>query len=154
MAIARRRFLKSGLLFGASAFLFSQSARPGFARTLSEDGPLSDGVLKDPVYSFTRETFEPYIGGYFESAGARGRMVGLKLLQIDSFAAKAEVMTTTRSASRTDAFALLFRADAALSLTSIHQIQHGALGEFSLFLTRRDSQSGEIFYEAVFNHLR
>jgi hypothetical protein len=148
MAIARRRFLKSGLLFGASAFLFSQSARSGFARTLGDDGPLSDGVLKDPVYSFTRETFEPYVGDYFEAAGARGRMVGLKLVKIDSFA------TTTRSTIKTESFSLLFRADAALASTSIHQIKHGALGEFGLFMTRQDAQSGEIFYEAVFNHLQ
>ena len=36
--------------------------------------------------------------------------------------------------------------------SDIHPIKHAALGEISLFLTRRDGKD-EIFYEAVFNHL-
>ena len=154
MLIARRRFLRSSLLFGASAVLFSQNARSGFARSLVVDGPLSNEVLSDPLYSFTRETFEPYVGGYFEAAGARGRMVALKLLKVDSYEPKSETRISTRPAAETESFSLLFNAERALSpSTSIYRIKHGALGDFSLFLTRRNGSSGEIFYEAVFNRL-
>ena len=152
MLIARRRFLKTGLLFGASAALFSQTARSGFARTLGLDGSLSDQVLNDPLYGFTRETFEPYVGGYFEAPGARGQMVALQLIKVDPFTPKSETRIPTRSG---ESFSLLFSADGALpSSTSIHKIKHGALGEFSLFLTRRDGSRGEIFYEAVINHMK
>lgn len=54
----------------------------------------------------------------------------------------------------TSSFALIFKAEAELpTFTSIHPIKHGAHGEFNLFLTRRDGDDGEIYYEAVFNHL-
>jgi hypothetical protein len=36
-------------------------------------------------------------------------------------------------------------------LTSIYDVEHGALGKFALFLTRRDGTRGTYFYEAVFN---
>ena len=152
MLLARRKFIVSSLLFGASAFLVSGNMRPGLAQTLSA-GRLSSGVLDDPAYRFSAETFKPYVGGYFESLGARGKMVALKLLSVDTFAA--EKQTLTRAAVVTDSFSLLFSADGALpKFTSIYPIKHGALGEFDLFLTRRDTPSGEIRYEAVFNHLK
>jgi hypothetical protein len=37
-------------------------------------------------------------------------------------------------------------------LTSIYDIEHAGLGNFSLFLTRRDGPRGTFYYEAVFNH--
>lgn len=152
MLLARRKFVQSSLLFAATAFLFSENTRSILGQTLAtDDGQLSDQVLRDPVLRFTRETFEPYVGDYFEAPGARGKTVGLKLIKVDSY----EPKTTTRAAVATDSFLLLFSADGELPIfSSIHPIKHGALGEFSLFLTRRDGPNGEIYYEAVFNHLR
>jgi hypothetical protein len=155
MLIARRKFLRAGLVFGASAVLLKGNVRLGFARSLSDDGPLSIEVLNDPIYRFTRETFEPYVGGYFEVLGARGEMVALKLLKVDSYSPDPNTKITTRSAAETDSFSLLFGAEGALPrFPSIYEIKHGALGDFSLFLTRRDNAAGEIFYEAVFNHTK
>lgn len=152
MLIARRKFVQSSLLFGAVLFL--GNARSGFARALAEDG-LSDNVLRDPVYRFSRETFEPYVGGYFEAPDARGDMVALKLLKVDSYTSNATTKITTGRPPSTETFSLLFSAEAALpSLMSVHSIKHGALGEFKLGLIRRDGPSREIYYEAVFNHLR
>ena len=152
MPLARRKFVVSSLLFTASTLLFSESISSGLAQTIIRDGQTSDEVLRDPVYRFTKETFEPYVGGYFEAPGARGGMVALKLLRVDSYEPKA---TLTRAAVATNSFSLLFSADAPLpTFTSIHPIKHGALGEFDLFLTRRDGPNDEIRYEAVFNHLR
>ena len=153
MLIARRKFVQSSLLFGAVMFL--GNARSGFASILADDGQLSDNVLQDPVYRFTRETFEPYVGGYFEAPNARGEMVALKLLKVDSYKPNAKTKITTDRPVATETFSLLFSAEAPLpSLKSIHPIKHGALGEFKLGLIRRDGPNREIYYEAVFNHLR
>lgn len=152
MSIARRKFVQSSLLFGA--VLFFGNARSGFANAFANDG-LSDSVLNDPVYSFTRETFEAYVGGYFEAPDARGDMVALKLLKVDSYTPKPKTKITTVRPARTETFSLLFSAEAALpSQTNIHSIKHGALGEFNLGLIRHDGASSEICYEAVFNRLR
>ena len=154
MLLARRKFIKSSLIFTATAVLFSESSKLGFARTLFNDGQLPDEVLRDPVYSFSRETFEPYVGGYFEAVGPRGEKVPLKLVKVDSYCPKSETKICTR-AHETESFSLLFNAESSLPpSTSIHQIQHGALGDFNLFLTRHDGPNRQICYEAVFGRLR
>ena len=153
MLLPRRKFLTTSLLFG-SAFMVLGNARSGFARALAADG-LPDDVLRDPVYSFTKETFELYVGGYFEAPNARGEMVALKLLKVQAFKPASDTEISTRPAVETESFSLLFSASAPLPrFTSIHKIKHGALGEFSLFLTRRDGPAREVFYEAVFNRMR
>ena len=155
MLIARRNFLRAGLLFGASAVLLNGNARSGFAGTLSDGGQLSDVVMDDPMYRFSRETFEPYVGGYFEAVDARGKTIALKLLSVDSYTPQPDTKISTGSAIKTDSFSLLFSAERVLPpFTSTYQIKHGALGDFKLFLTRQGSKSGEILYETVFNHTR
>ena len=154
MLLARRKFIQSSLIFSATAVLFSGNTSLGFARTLIDDGQLPDEVLRDPLYSFTRETFEPYVGGYFQAPDARGRMVALKLVKVDAYSPKSETKISNR-ALETESFSLLFKAEGALPhLKSIHPITHGALGDFSLFLSRHDGPNREICYEAVFNRLR
>jgi hypothetical protein len=153
MFLARRKFVQSSLLFTASTLLFWENTRSVLAQTLvGDDRQLSTEVLRDPIFRFTRETFEPYVNGYFEAPGARGKMIALKLIKVEVYDPKG----ITRTSVATDAFRLLFSAEAELpTFTSIHPIKHGALGEFSLFLTRlSDGPGGEIYYEAVFNHLR
>ncbi len=155
MVLARRKFVQSSLLFTASTLLFWGNARSGLAQTLFSDGQVSTDVQRDPVFRFTRETFEPYVGGYFEAPGPRGKMIALKLLKVDGFVSEEKTKLSTGPAVRTESFTLLFKAEAELpTFSSIHPIKHGALGEFSLFLTRRDGPNGEIQYEAVFNHVR
>ena len=83
MLLPRRKFLESSLLFGASAALVFGSARFGFAQNLFGNSQLPAEVLRDPMYRFSRETFEPYVGGYFEAPDARGKMVAMKLLKVD-----------------------------------------------------------------------
>ena len=160
---ARRKFIQSSLMFSATAFLLSRNTPLGFAKTLIDDDQLPDAVLGDPVYSFTRETFEPYIGGYFQAPDARGRMVALKLVKVNAFRPKTgtrvfKPKTETRIFKRTvetESFSLLFQAESPLPESkSIHRIRHGALGDFNLFVSRHDGSSREICYEAVFNRLR
>ena len=154
MLLARRKFIQSSLIFTATAVLFSESAQLGFARALIDDGQLPDEVLRNPVYSFSRETFEPYVGGYFQAAGPRGDMVALKLVKVDAYSPKPETKIC-KGTHETESFSLLFEAEGPLpSSTSIYQIKHGALGDFSLFLTRQAGGDRQICYEAVFNRLR
>lgn len=154
MLLARRKFIKSSLIFSATAVLFSESTPLGFARTLLDEGLLPDEALRDPLYSFTRETFEPYVGGYFEAVGPRGEMVPLKLVKVDSYVPKPETKICNRALA-TESFSLHFDAEGSLPpFTSIHQIKHGALGDFNLFLTRHDAPGRQVSYEAVFNRLR
>jgi len=150
MLLARRKFVQSSLLFTASTVLFWDSARSVLAQTL-RTSDLPAEVLRDPIFRFTRETFEPYVGGYFEAPGPRGKLIALKLIKVEVY----EPKTRIAGSVPTDAFRLVFSAEAELPIfTSIHPIKHGALGDFNLFLTRRDGKEGEIYYEAVFNHLR
>ena len=155
MLLERRKFLRAGLVFGATAALFYANAPSAFAHTLADDRLLSDEVLRDPVYSFTRETFAPYVGGYFVAPGSRGQKVALKLLSADSYTPKSQNLMPIRPAVQPETFILEFKAEAPLPrFTSIHPINHGALGDFNLFLTRRDAANGDIFYEAVFSRVR
>jgi hypothetical protein len=148
MVLARRKFVQTGLLFTATTMLFWDSAKSALAQTLKTGDQLPDEVLKDPVFSFRKETFDAYVGGYFEAPGARGKMIGLKLVKCEAYQPKTRIVAS-------DAFRLLFKAESELPIfSSIHPIKHGALGEFSLFLTRHDDADGEIYYEAVINHLR
>ena len=154
MLLPRRKFIQSSLIFSATAVLLNANTPLGFARTLIDDGQLSDEVLRNPLYSFSRETFEPYVGGYFQAAGPRGEMVPLKLVKVDSYSPKSETKICKRT-RKTESFSLLFDAEGSLPpFTSIHEIKHGALGDFSLFLTRHDGPNRQISYEAVFNRLR
>jgi len=155
MLLPRRTFLRYSLVFGATAALFSENARLGLARTIGVDGGQpSDELSNDPLYRFTRETFEPYVGGYFEAAVAGDRTVALKLLKVDSYTPKSDTKLSSGTAVKTDSFSLLFSAEGALpSYKSTYLIKHGALGDFKLFLSGQKSEKGELFYEAVFNHL-
>jgi hypothetical protein len=152
MLLPRRKFLRSSLLFGTSALLVFGNARLGLSRTATDDLP--NDLLQDPMYRFSKETFEPYIGGYFEAPNARGQMVALKLLKVDSYAPNSQTKISARPGAETESFSLLFSASEPLPLyKSIHPIKHGALGDFSLFLKRQNGKD-EIYYEAVFNHVR
>lgn len=149
--LARRKFVQSGLLFTATTLLFWEPTKKALAQSLSRDNQVPAEAQRDPVFMFSRETFEPYVGDYFESPGARGKTVALKLIRVDAytFGEKSRIPAVT-----TKSFVLLFSAEAPLpTFTSIHPLKHPALGEFNVFLTRRDNKDGDIFYEAVFNHV-
>lgn len=153
MLLPRRKFLESSLLFGASVLILANS-RPAFSRAFTGFNELPIDVLRDPVYQFSKETFEPYVGGYFQAPNARGELVALKLIKVDAYQPKEETKITTRSPIGTESFSLLFSAEAPLSVASIHPIKHGALGDFKLALTRKTGKYREIYYEAVFNRVR
>jgi hypothetical protein len=77
----------------------------------------------------------------------------LQLVAISGYAPPSGALRTIRAYRRTDCFSLLFRSTAPLSqLSSIHTLEHAALGKFDLFLTESVGR-GEYFYEAVINHV-
>ena len=152
----RRNFLTSCLLFGASSGLIIANGRSVFA-SQPDDIPIES--QRDPLFMFTAATFEPYVGGYFQTLNSRGQVVALKLLKVakfqtrkaDKFRVRAEIMS---NAIQTNSFSLLFISDERLpQFKTIYKIEHAALGQFDLFLTASTGKQGEFYYQAVFNHL-
>ncbi len=152
----RRKFLTSCLLFGASSGLIIANGRSVFA-CQPDDIPIQS--QQDPLFMFTAATFEPYVGGYFQALNARGQVVALKLLKVEKFQTrrmeKFWVRTEIMSyAIQTNSFSLLFISEERLpQVTTIYKIEHAALGQFDLFLTASTGKQGELYYQAVFNHL-
>ena len=126
---------------------FAQSIR---RQDPSRDFEVSFEAQRSPLIHFKAETFRPYVGGVFKlRAGAKSVESTLVTVRDCTPGAKSKLTTKSRP---TECFALVFRADEALTdLTTIYDVEHGALGKFALFLTRRDGPRGAHFYEAVFN---
>ena len=154
MFISRRFFLKSTTLAAVAASVAFKPQSFALAQTRTNYGyqiPLS--AQQQPTYMFTKATFDPYVGGVFQTPDARGRMISLTLLSATTVKSTAKISTGT--APDTDSFSLMFKADRALPpFTSIYKISHPALGDFDLFLTlHSDATAKSPIYEAVFNHL-
>lgn len=154
----RRAFLRDGLCSVISVALLIAGSRAGFGQTVQGQGRVSPNTQPeipieaqtDPVFFFRAETFKPYVNGIFQAPNARGEMIDLRLTKVEAH--KSSDKLTTRV---TTGFTLTFKASAELPpFTSIHTIKHSALGEFDLFLTKRETELGEFFYEAVINHFK
>jgi hypothetical protein len=126
-------------------------AKPAPAR--GSDEPIPFRVQQSPLFSFNAATFRPYVGGVFV-ARAGANSIEMTLTEVRDCSPKSTTKITTAKAPKTECFALEFTSDKSLSdLTTIYDIEHAALGQFSLFLTRRDGADGKSLYEAVFNRL-
>ncbi|HWS55465.1 MAG TPA: hypothetical protein VN228_15110 [Pyrinomonadaceae bacterium] len=128
-------------------------APSAFAQEAGADFPIPYEATQNPVYYFTRETFEPYVGGVFR--GWVGRTaVDLVLLSVTGYAPAAATKITTTRPRRTETFTLAFHAGRSLStLTDMHTLDHAALGRFALNMKRTVDDRGRIIYEAVISHL-
>ncbi|MEP6819614.1 MAG: hypothetical protein ABJA18_08775 [bacterium] len=156
MAISRRFFLKSGSLTAIVAGVVLRPNLLAFGRTLATrlGYQIPIRAQQQPTFMFTRATFDPYVGGIFQTPDARGGMVSLTLLSATSNTPLDSLKLSTATARETDCFSLMFKAARALPESrSIHQISHPALGKFNLFLTPRQQAGGGMGYEAVFNHI-
>jgi hypothetical protein len=154
MPHTRRAFLRDGLYSLLSMSLLLASSRIALGQTSQGQGRVTSEIpieaQKDPVYLFSEETFKPYVNGIFQAPNARGEMIELKLTKVQGF--KSANKLTSR-AVETKSFALIFKASDELPpFTSIHTIRHSALGEFDLFLTKRKTDDGDLYYEAVITH--
>jgi hypothetical protein len=156
MPLTRRRFLKAGTLsaLAAGSALGPLQAfgleLPGTNPTHNFQLPSEAGLSPD---LFTRETFEPLVGGSFRGA-SDGRSASLKLLRVSGYDPSARTRLVTGATRATKSFTLTFRAGRSLSpKTSTHQLEHADLGKFSLFMTPYVSPRGHVYYEAVFNRV-
>lgn len=138
--------LSAGIVMNFAGFALAQTPNA------SQDFPISQEAKTDPVFYYKKATFDPYLNTTFR-ARARGEEVKLVLVKITDACSKAR-NTLTKKARPTEGFTLLFRASAPLSgITTIHTLDHDALGKFSLFLVRASAEeSRELYYEAVINH--
>lgn len=164
MSITRRSFLKAG---GISAFvlgltLVSQPKAYGQETdiTVSDETPstfefqtghneIPFEAKSDRVYQFTPETFKPYVGGSFTLQDDLGTRFVATLVAVED--------TRTESQKKENAgecFTLSFSAPAQkhAERQRIYTIEHGALGEFSLFLVPME-KDGEFIYSATVNHV-
>ena len=148
MTMPRRTFLRDAFGSTLSVGLVLAAARAGFGQK-SAGVPLE--AQKEPVFSFTASTFEPYVGDIFTTPNARGEAIELKLVKLQKYEPRNRL---TKLAKPTKSFSLQFKASDELPpFTSIYTISHPALGKFDLFLTRRKTDEGDLFYEAVINHV-
>jgi len=155
MPHSRRAFLRGGLLSALSVGLLLASSRAGFSQDpktpiTPADIPLE--AQRDPVFRFSEETFKPYVNGIFTAPNARGEKIELRLIELVPY--KPPKKLTARAVPSTS-FTLIFKAAGELPpFTSIHTISHPALGEFDLFLSKRKTDDGDLYYEAVITHLQ
>jgi hypothetical protein len=165
----RRTFLRTGALAAVAAGIALSPARFAFGQDTKTPNPSQDFEIPyeaklDPVFSYTKATFDPYVGGIFTARGSDGKRVSLTLSAVLGARASeqtraprtgATVSTPLTSKARpVETFTLIFRASGPLSeLSTIHQLEHAALGKFSLFLERTKDEKGQEVYEAVITHL-
>ena len=160
MSFTRRSFLKSGAITALTAGIALNSGSLVFGQGRRQSNPSLDFQVpfqaqQSPIFYFKRETFQPYVGGVFRISAGR-RSVSATLQEVRDCTPNPKSKVTTKSRT-SDCFALVFRASGQLTdLTSIYDIEHAALGRFSLFLTQRvGPRAGArtiVYYEAVINH--
>ena len=154
MSVTRRSFIKAGALSALAAGFVLNSAGLALAQTSTpaQDFPIPQEAQADPVFYYQKSTFDPYLNTTFR-ARARGEVVNLVLVKIVDTSAPGRSALTRRARPSTG-FSLLFRASAPLSgITTIHTLEHDALGTFSLFLEHASAkESRTLYYEAVINH--
>src|SRR4029453_13789627 len=161
MHLPRRQFLKTSVVSAISAGLalsisrdsFAQKVQGGVKVTIHRRTDLSLAVQGVPVFCFKGKRLKTYGGSIFTAPNSRGEQVQLELLSVNTFRTRNSSKVTKRFIN-TDSFSLMFKASAELPpFTSIHKVNHPALGEFDLFLSPRTDANGDRFYEAVINHI-
>ena len=158
---SRRSFLRSGTLAALAAGCALATPHLTFGQDRTRTNPAANFDLpfeasQNPVFHYTQATFEPYVGSTFHGRGG-GRTVNLELVSVHGQRPPKGAPRLMRKAGPTTrSFALTFHADGPLSeITTIHPLEHAALGRLDLFLTRRgETEAGRIIYEAVFTHLQ
>lgn len=158
MANPRRVFLKSAFMSVVAAGLISQSARFAFGqkdRVKDAHGnfQIPAQALGDPLFHFTRATFEPYMGSEFLVTVGPLKTVNLRLVKVED--QKPQARRKGKMRTEGECFLLLFHASGKLSdLQQTYVLQHEALGKFSLFLVDAGEKANEPYYSAIINHTR
>ncbi|HKO96854.1 MAG TPA: hypothetical protein VJU86_07680 [Pyrinomonadaceae bacterium] len=151
MHLPRRNFIKTGTLTALGAGIALNSGNLALGEKL-----LSSFESANPPkgFSFTKETFQSLLGDTFKAPNWRGQLVNLKLIDVSSYQKAPRTKIATKVARQPNSFSITFSANERISQnTSIHKLRHDALGEFNLFLTRREAKKGVLLYDAVFSHV-
>ncbi|HEV2802037.1 MAG TPA: hypothetical protein VGW12_16295 [Pyrinomonadaceae bacterium] len=158
MSTPRRDFLKSALMSAAAAAIVSQSARFAFGqkRELTKDAQgyfqIPEQAAGNPIFHFTRATFEPYLESDFLVTVGPYKSVNLTLLKVEDRRPRQRKGMLRMEG---ECFLLVFKANGKLSdLQQTYVMQHGALGKFSLFLVDTSEEGKGYYYSAVINHMR
>ncbi len=165
MPISRRNFLRSGTLSVLSAGLVLKSGVIAFGqgtkrsnlsqitRSAVGDFQVPAEAAKNPIIYYKRTTFEPYVGGTFTSRDALGNIIPMTLVSVTGYAPARATRIMMANPRTADSFTLLFRSPSELPpFTTIYVVEHPVLGKFDLFL-KRSGTDGQVFYEAVVNHI-
>ncbi len=159
MSFERRRFLKSatlaavsaGMTLGIGRYAFGQKKGKPLDQIIGDQIPIK--AQQNPLFYFSEATFRPYINGIFQAPDSRRKLVSLVLISVNSYKSQGGSMVAKSKSPETRSFALMFKASKPLPpFTSIHKMQHPALGKFDLFLTPGE-KDGKFYYEAIFNHI-
>ncbi|MCA1593447.1 MAG: twin-arginine translocation signal domain-containing protein [Acidobacteria bacterium] len=157
MSVTRRSFLKSGAITVLTAGIALNVGAVAFGQEKQGSNPALDFQIpfqakQSQTFYFNRETFKPYVGGIFRARAGK-RSIQMTLTNVRDCTPSPKANLLTKKSRSSDCFALEFSTSGKLTdLTTIYDIEHAALGTFTLFMTRRDGPRGNYFYEAVFNH--
>lgn len=154
MSLARRSFLKTGAKVALTAGVLLKFSGAAFGRDDSGGTATEFQVpyeaKTDRVYYFNRATFEPHLNTDFYVL-SKGRKVGLQLVAVED---RRTLSQRRMARPGAECFALSFRAPELLTeITTIHTLEHAALGSFSLFMTGTEQERAGVSYEAVINHI-
>jgi hypothetical protein len=140
----------AGLISQSARFAFGQKDRLKDARGNFQIPPQA---MSDPLFHFTRATFEPYLGSEFRVTVGPYKTVNLKLVKVED--QRPQVRQKGQPRTEGECFLLLFQASGKLSeLQQTYVLQHEALGKFSLFLIDAGEKANATHYSAVINHTR
>src|ERR1044071_1869996 len=155
MIITRRKFMKAGILVAACAgiplkaqFANSQEAIESHRPQTQPTMTASSADQADILGYYNKSTFAPYVNTEF-----RVRVDGLKVSKITLVEVKDYAGTSGRETAGEECFSLFFTAPSSESFKqNTYEVEHAALGKFSLFLVPVGKRSGgKQYFEAAFN---
>lgn len=155
MSTSRRHFLRAGTAAALFAGLSFSPFKAAFGQTTpgstanNQNFQIPQEAMRDRVFYFTKSTFEPHLNTNF-TVHAGVIATTLSLVEVSDCGSR-----TTAAQGAGECISLIFHANRKLSdLQTIHTFEHGALGEFKLYVTKvgKDDERDTIRYEAVINH--
>lgn len=156
MSISRRGFFRSACMSVVAIGLVAQSARFAFGqksglKDARGNFQIPAQVLGEPLFHFTRATFEPYLQSDFRVTVGPYKVVKLTLVKVEDQRPRPGQKGVSRTEG--ECFSLLFKASGELStLQQTYVLQHEALGKFSLFLVDAGEKEKDRHYLAIINH--
>lgn len=154
MIISRRKFMKAGVMVAACAgipltaqFVNSQensSRRPQTTPATKALAPDKTDILG----YYNKSTFAPYVNTEFSVRLDATRVSKITLVEVKDYAS-----ASNQEATGEECFSLFFTAPSSRSFAqNTYEVEHAALGKFSLFLVPVGMRSGgKQKFEAAFN---